>query len=100
MNRLLIGILDIINKLLAIFIVISSTASGYLGQFGPYFAMDAAADGNGAYRALGTLIGFIAGLVVAALVSGFLATIINISREATAIRELMTARLAAERPPL
>jgi hypothetical protein len=100
MNRLLIGILDFINKLLAIFVIVSSTASGYLGQFGPYLGADAAAEGSGAYRALGAVIGFVAGLVVAALVSGFLATIINISREATAIRELMTARLAAERPPL
>jgi hypothetical protein len=100
MNRLLIGILDIINKLLAIFLIISSTASGYFGRFGPYLGADDAVDGNGAYRVLGAVIGFLAGLVVAALVSGFLATIINISREATAIRELMTARLAAERPPL
>jgi hypothetical protein len=100
MNRLLIGILDIINKLLAIFLIVSSTASGYLGQFGPYLGTDGTADGNGAYRALGAIVGFIVGLVLAALVSGFLATIINISREATAIRELMTARLAAEHPPL
>jgi hypothetical protein len=97
MNRLLIGILDIVNKLLAILIVVSSTASGYFGQFGPYLATDGG-DGDPVYRALGALLGFVLGLVVAALVSGVLATIITLSREATAIRELMTAALAERRP--
>jgi hypothetical protein len=97
MNRLLIGILDIVNKLLAILIILSSTASGYLGRFGAYLATDGA-DGDPVYRALGAVLGFIAGLVVAALVSGVLATVITLCREATAIRELMTAALAERRP--
>lgn len=100
MNRLLIGILDIINKLLAIFLVVSSTISGYFGEFGGYVGPDAVTDHAGAYRALSTVAGFIIGLVLAALVSGFLAAIITISREATAIRALLAARITAIRPPL
>lgn len=88
MNRVLIGILDLLNKLLAILIVLSSTISGYYGQFGAY----AVAVDDPVHRALATIIGFVIGIVVAALVSGFLATIINISREMTVIREALLAR--------
>ena len=88
MNRLLIGILDFLNKLLALVLVVSSTVSGYYGQFGTY----AVAVDDPLHRALATLIGFVIGVVLAALVSGFLATIINISREMTTIRELLRER--------
>ena len=88
MNRLLIGILDLLNKLLAVVIVVSSTVSGFYGQFGTY----AVAIEDPAHRALATLIGFVIGVIFAALVSGFLATIINISREMTTIRELLRER--------
>jgi hypothetical protein len=88
MNRLLIGILDILNKLLAVALVVSSTVSGFYGQFGAYgVAVD-----DPLHRALATLIGFVIGVVLAALLSGFLATIINISREMTTIRELLRER--------
>ena len=90
MNRLLIGILDILNKLLAILLVLSSTISGYYGQFAGY----AVPVDDALHRALATLIGFVIGVVAAALVSGFLAAIITISREMTTIRELL------DRPPL
>jgi hypothetical protein len=88
MNRLLIGILDIVNKLLAIFIVLSSTVSGYLGQI-PYYDPGDLTPGT---QVVGAIAGFIAGLVGAGLVSGLLAAIINLSREATTIRELLVAR--------
>lgn len=88
MNRLLIGILDFLNKLLAVVLVVSSTVSGFYGQFGTY----AVAVDDPAHRALATLIGFVIGIVLAALVSGVLATIINISREMTAIREMLRER--------
>lgn len=88
MNRLLIGILDFLNKLLAVVLVVSSTVSGFYGQFGAY----AVAVDDPLHRALATLIGFVIGIVVAALVSGVLATIINISREMTAIREMLRER--------
>ena len=88
MNTLLIGILDVLNKLLALVIVVSSTVSGYYGQFGTYsVVLD-----NPVERALATAVGFILGVIVAALVSGFLATIINISREMTAIRHILNER--------
>ena len=88
MNRVLIGILDLLNKLLAILLVLSSTVSGYYGQFGGYeLAVD-----DPVHRAVATAIGFFIGIVIAALVSGFLATIINISREMTAIREALLTR--------
>lgn len=88
MNRLLIGILDFLNKLLAIVIVASSTVSGFYGQFGGY---EVAVD-DPLHRGFATLVGFLIGVVVAALVSGLLATIINISREMTTIRELLRER--------
>lgn len=88
MNRLLIGILDFLNKLLAIVLVVSSTISGFYGQFATY----AVAIDDPLHRAIATLIGFIIGIVLAALVSGVLATIINISREMTTIRELLRDR--------
>jgi hypothetical protein len=88
MNRLLIGILDLLNKLLAVVLVISSTISGYYGQFGTFgVVVD-----DPLHRALATVIGFVIGVVLAALVSGLLATIINISREMTTIRELLRER--------
>jgi hypothetical protein len=94
MNRLLIGILDLLNKLLAIFLVISSTVSGYFGTLdflGPVV-------GGPGQRIVTTLIGLVIGLILAAIVSGVLATIITISREATAIHQLLLARIAAVPP--
>jgi hypothetical protein len=88
MNRLLIGVLDILNKLLAIFIIVSSTISGYLGQFQGYVVEF---HGTG-QRVVATIIGFVIGLILAAFVSGFLAAIITISREASAIREILLSR--------
>jgi hypothetical protein len=88
MNWLLIGILDGLNKLLAIVIVASSTVAGYWGHFGTYVvALDDPVE-----RAIATAIGFVVGVIFAALVSGFLATVINISREMTAIRHLLNER--------
>jgi hypothetical protein len=94
MNRLLIGILDFLNKLLALVLVVSSTVSGYYGTFGTYsVAVD-----DPLHRAVSTLIGFVIGVVLAALVSGLLAAIINMSREMTMIRELLRERPLVERP--
>ena len=89
MNALLIGILDILNKLLAIGLIILSTVSGYLGNFNEYvpFTLDGIGE-----RILTTIVGFIIGLIIAAVVSGLLATVINISQEATLIRQLLIAR--------
>ena len=94
MNRLLIGILDLLNKLLAIFLVISSAISGYYGNL-PFLAFGDEGPGT---RIVTTLIGLVVGLILAAIVSGVLATIITISREATAIHQLLLARIAAVPP--
>ena len=88
MNRLLIGILDILNKLLAIVLIVSSTVSGYYGEFDGYVV----AIPDPLHRALATLIGFVIGVVVAALVSGLLAAIITIAHETTLVRELLRER--------
>jgi len=89
MNRLLIGILDLLNKLLAIILVVSSTISGFYGELASYGLP--VYDGPG-HRIVMTIIGFIIGLILAALVSGVLATIITISREAAAIHQLLLVR--------
>ncbi|MGH7090175.1 MAG: hypothetical protein ACREFQ_14865, partial [Stellaceae bacterium] len=88
MNRLLIGTLDILNKLIAIALVASSTVSGYYGAFGGYQM----AVSDPFHRAISTLIGFVIGVIAAALVSGLLAAIITIAREATMIRMLLSER--------
>jgi hypothetical protein len=88
MNRLLIGTLDILNKLLALFLIVSSTISGYLGEFEGYMVEF---HGPG-QRAIATIVGFIIGLIAAAFVSGFLAAVITISKEAIAIREILLSR--------
>jgi len=86
---LLIAILDLLNKLLAIGIVISSTISGYYEN--PAY-LSLVYEGPGA-RIIMTGLGFLFGVAFAALVSGALATIITIAREAIAIHQLLHARI-------
>jgi phage shock protein PspC (stress-responsive transcriptional regulator) len=89
MNGLLIGTLDILNKLVAVALIIVSTAKGVFGGYAEYvpFALDPTM-----MRVATTIVGFVVGMVGAAIVSGLLATLINISQEATLIRELLVAR--------
>ncbi len=95
MNRLLIAVLDIINKLLALFLIVSSTIAGYYGNVWPYIG-----EGYVAPRSiLGAVIGIIVGVALAGVFSGFLAAIITIARELTALRELMTVRVLTPPPP-
>jgi hypothetical protein len=89
MNRLLIGILDLLNKLVAIMVIIVFTAGGYLGNIRDYLPVHPPPGVSG--QVLSTLIGFVAGLVAAALVCGILATFITIARELIAIRENLEA---------
>jgi hypothetical protein len=88
MNRLLIGILDIVNKLIAISIIVSSTIEGYYGDFSAYVGPDFVS-----YRILWAVVGFVFGLVLAGIVSGLLAAIITIAREMAALRELVSVRV-------
>jgi hypothetical protein len=96
MNRLLIGVLDILNKIVALLIIVSGAVSGYQAQFG------AAQAGQPSWPSglVGALLGLVGGVVVAGLVSGFLAAIITMSRELTTIRELAIERLPVVRPPV
>jgi len=94
MNRLLIGVLDIVNKLIAISIIVSSTVEGYFGDFSVYVGPDLVS-----YRILWAVVGFIFGLVFAGIVSGLLAAIITIAREMAALRELVSVRVWTTPPP-
>jgi hypothetical protein len=94
MNRLLIGILDIVNKLLALFIIVSATIEGYLGDFGGYVVATGVPQ-----RALWTVIGFIIGLALAGIFSGFIAAVITIARELIALREMLAVRVWTPPPP-
>lgn len=94
-NRLLITILDIINKLLALFLIVSSTVAGYYGTAWPYI-------GQGYIEPrsiLGAVIGVVVGLALAGIFSGFLAAVITIARELIALRELMAVRVLTPPPP-
>jgi hypothetical protein len=96
MNRLLIGILDVINKLLALFIIVSATVEGWRGDFlGSFYVTPATA----AQQVLWAIIGFIIGLALAGIFSGFIAAIVTIARELTAIRELLAVRVWTNPPP-
>jgi hypothetical protein len=90
MNRLLIGVLDILNKLAALLFIVTGALSGYAGQYS-YIDPTGIPHLQGL---VGAVFGLIGGLIVAGLVSGFLATVITISRELTLIRELIAARAA------
>ncbi len=95
MNRLLIAVLDIINKLLALFLILSTTVAGYYGTVWPYIG-----EGYVEPRSiLGAVIGFLAGLALAGIFSGFLAAIITVARELTALRELIAVRVLTPPPP-
>jgi hypothetical protein len=94
MNRLLIGVLDLVNKLIAIGIIVSSTVEGYFGDFSVYVGPDFVS-----YRILWAVIGFIIGVVIASIVSGLLAAIITIAREMAALREMMAVRVWTTPPP-
>jgi hypothetical protein len=96
MNRLLIAILDIINKLVALLIIISSTVGGYRGDLAEgYFTPP----GSLPQQVLWAVIGFIIGLALAGIFSGFIAAVITIAREVTALRELMAVRPWTNPPP-
>jgi hypothetical protein len=90
MNRILIAILDIINKLLALFLVVASVVGGYFGDFRGYFSPDYVVQ---PHSIVGALIGFVVGLALAGIFCGFLATVITIARELIAIRELLAVRV-------
>jgi hypothetical protein len=94
MNRLLIGILDLVNKLIAISIIVSTTLEGYFGDLSAYVGPTYLS-----YRILWAVIGFILGLILAGIVSGLLAAIITIAREMAALRELISVRVWTAPPP-
>ena len=96
MNRLLIGILDIVNKVLALFIIVSATVEGYRGNFAGYVEMTPGSPGQ---QVLWGVIGFVIGLVLAGIFAGFIAAVVTIARELTAMRELLSMRVWTNPPP-
>ncbi|HEX9489845.1 MAG TPA: hypothetical protein VF930_06140 [Stellaceae bacterium] len=95
MNRLLIGTLDITNKIIALLLIVFGMIEGWYGDVWPYI-------GQGYVEArsiLGAIIGLVVGLVLAGLVSGFLAAIITIARELISIHELLAVRVWTPPPP-
>lgn len=95
MNRILIAILDIINKLLALFLLVASVVGGYFGDFRGYVGPDYVQP----HSIVGALVGFVVGLALAGIFCGFLATVITIARELIAIRELLAVRVWTAPPP-
>jgi hypothetical protein len=96
MNRLLIAILDVINKLLALFIIVSATVEGYRGDFAGYVYVPPA---NITEQVLWGIFGFLIGLALAGIFSGFIAAVITIARELMGIREVLTMRAWSNPPP-
>jgi hypothetical protein len=96
MNRLLIGILDIVNKLLALFLIVSATIEGYRGEFAGRFYPESLPP---TAHVLWGVVGFIIGLVLAGIFAGFIAAIVTIARELSAMRELLSMRVWTNPPP-
>jgi hypothetical protein len=96
MNRLLIGILDVVNKLFALFIIISATIEGYRGDYVGRFYPEPVLPTQ---HVLWGVIGFIIGLVLAGAFAGFVAAVITIARELSAMRELLSMRVWTNPPP-
>jgi len=95
MNRLLIGVLDIINKVVALLLILAGAVEGWHGDVWPYI-------GQGYVEPrsiLGALIGIFVGLVLAGVVSGFLAALITIARSLMAMHELLAVRVWTPPPP-
>jgi hypothetical protein len=68
MNRTLIGVLDSLNTILAILIIVVSTLAGFAGS---HMA------GSGI---VGAILGLLAGIMIAAIFCGVLATLIEIEK--------------------
>lgn len=95
MNRLLVGVLDLVNKLMALLIIVSSTIEGYRGDFSGYVAFSDSLP----ERVVWAVVGLLIGVVVAGIVSGVLAALITIARELIGIRELLSVRVWTAPPP-
>jgi len=89
MNGLLIAVLDIINKVVALLLILLGMVEGWYGDVWPYI-------GQGYVEPrsiLGAAIGLVVGLVLAGLVSGFLAAIITIAHSLTGMHDLLAVRV-------
>ena len=89
MNRLLVGILDLLNKLVAILLILGGAAAGFLSD--PHELFPAAPAGISG-TILAAVVGLIIGLLAAGLLCGSVAALVTLSREATAIREGLERR--------
>jgi hypothetical protein len=95
MNRLLIAVLDIVNKLVALLLILLGMVEGWYGDVWPYI-------GQGYVEPrsiLGAASGLVVGLVFAGLVSGFIAAIVTIARSLLAMHDLLAVRVWTPPPP-
>jgi hypothetical protein len=85
MNNFLIGILSLVNQILAVLLIVGATLGGIAQPMGFYDAVPRPW-GN----VIGGVIGLIGGLIAAAVVCGTIAAIVTIARELSAIRAHMS----------
>jgi hypothetical protein len=85
MNHFLIGILSLVNQVLAVILIVGATVSGVAQPMGGYYSVPQPWS-----YAIGGVVGFIAGLIAAAVVCGTIAAIVTIARELSAIRAHMS----------
>jgi hypothetical protein len=81
MNHFLIGVLSLVNQILAVILIVGATLSGIAQPMGGYYDVPQPWS-----YVVGAVTGLIGGLVAAALVCGIIAAIVTIARELTAIR--------------
>jgi hypothetical protein len=85
MNNFLIGILSLVNQILAVVLIVGATLGGVTQPMGDYYA----APQPWGY-VIGGVVGLIGGLIAAAVVCGTIAAIVTIARELSAIRAHMS----------
>jgi hypothetical protein len=85
MNHFLIGVLSLINQILAVLLIIGGTLSGITQPMSAYYSVPQ----PWSYL-IGGLLGLIGGLIAAAVVCGTIAAIVTMARELSAIRAHMS----------
>jgi hypothetical protein len=85
MNNFLIGVLSLVNQILAVLLIIGGTLSGIAQPMGGYYSVPQPWS-----FVIGGVVGLIGGLIAAAIVCGTIAAIVTIARELSAIRAHMS----------
>jgi hypothetical protein len=85
MNNFLIGILSLVNQVLAVLLIVGGTLGGIAQPMETYVSLPQPWS-----YVLGGAFGLIGGLITAAIVCGTIAAIVTIARELSAIRAHMS----------